>query len=199
MLEERAYSIFTVKSINEDQRTFSGTATTPAVDSDGDIIEPLGVEFDNPAPLLLFHDVKMPVGTVVFQPPTADGVDFEASIPVVKEAGIVRDRVDSAWHSVKHRLITAVSVRVAAKPDDVKKMAGGGLHWLRSRIKELSLVTIPANSEATIAVVKSLDLGRPAATGTGPESNPHTPRAPAGIACRASARASSGCFHETYR
>jgi HK97 family phage major capsid protein len=163
----QAYSILSVKAIDEERRTFSGTATTPTPDAVDDVIEPLGVEFDNPAPLLLFHDVKMPVGSVVFQAPTAAGVDFVASIPVVKEPGILKDRVDEAWHSVKYRMITAVSVKVVARSADVKKRASGGLHWLRSRIKELSLVTIPANADATIAVVKSLD--RPAAPGTGPD------------------------------
>lgn len=171
--EQRGYALLRVKSVNEDARTFSGTATTPAVDRDGDIVEPLGVSFDNPSPLLLFHDVKRPVGSVIFQPPTREGVDFTASIPVVDEPGTVKDRVDEAWHSVKSRLISAVSVRLAAKADDVKKLPSGGLHWMRSRISELSLVTIPANKEATIAVVKSLDLDRPAASGTDPD--PHTP------------------------
>ncbi len=173
MHEQRGYSIFTVKAIDERSRSFSGTATTPAPDSDGDIIEPLGVSFDNPAPLLLFHDVKMPVGTVTFKTPTRDGVEFEATIPEVTEPGVIKDRTDMAWHSVKHRLITAVSVRVAAKSEDVKKLATGGMHWLKSQIRELSLVTIPANSEATIAVVKSLDLERDAASGTSPDqTNP---------------------------
>lgn len=168
-----AYSILSIKSLNEDQRTFSGTATTPAIDSDGDIIEPLGVKYSNPTPLLLFHDTTQPVGSVKFLPPTPTGVDFEASIPAVDEPGAVKDRVDEAWHSVKHRLITGVSVRVTAHVSDVKKLASGGIHWLKSQIRELSLVTIPANAEATIAVVKSLDVGS-AASGTGPDSS-HTP------------------------
>ncbi len=174
MRDEYVHRIFSVKSIDEERRTFSGTATTPDVDDVGDIIEPLGVTFSNPSPLLLAHDPNKPVGSVTFLPPTAKGVDYTATIPIVTEPGIVKDRTDEAWHSVKSRLFTAVSVRVAGRVEDVKKSTAGGRHWLKCRIRELSLVTLPANERATIAVVKSLDVGRPAAIGTGSESN-HTP------------------------
>jgi hypothetical protein len=39
----RAYSILTVKAVQEDQRIIRGTATTPEPDRVGDIVEPLGV------------------------------------------------------------------------------------------------------------------------------------------------------------
>ncbi len=156
--QAQAYSIFSIKSLNEDQRTFSGTATTPTPDSTLDVVEPLGVSFTNPSPLLLFHDVERPVGFVNFHPPTAKGVDFTASIPKIDEPGTLKNRVDEAWQSVKARLITGVSVRIRAKPDDVKAIKGGGLHWLKANIRELSLVTLGSNPDATIATIKSLDV-----------------------------------------
>jgi hypothetical protein len=41
----RAYSILTVKAVEEDQRIIRGMATTPSPDRVGDIVEPLGVKF----------------------------------------------------------------------------------------------------------------------------------------------------------
>jgi HK97 family phage major capsid protein len=175
MLRDQAYSVLVVEKFDEERRTFSGIASTPQIDRDGDIIEPLGVSFENPLPLLLHHDAKSPVGTVHFDPPTAQGIRFEASIAKVDEPGKVKERTDEAWHSVKHHLIRAVSVRVRAKRDDVKKLASGGLHWLKSNLAELSLVTIGSNPGALIETIRSLDHGRPAAIGTGPVDD-DTPR-----------------------
>jgi hypothetical protein len=36
-------------------------------------------------------------------------------------------------------------------------MDGGGIHFLKTEVLELSLVTIPANAEATITSVKAID------------------------------------------
>ena len=38
----RAWSVLTVKSVDAEQRTIEGIATTPTVDRIGDIVEPLG-------------------------------------------------------------------------------------------------------------------------------------------------------------
>jgi HK97 family phage prohead protease len=158
----RAYSILTVKSIDAEKRQISGIATTPLPDDSGDVIEPLGITFHNPLPLLFHHDRKAPVGRAMFDRPTAQGVPFSASFPKIDDPGIVKDRVDEAWHSVKSGLITAVSIGITALKSDIERLASGGLHILKSEAFELSLVTIPANREATILTVKELDL---AATG----------------------------------
>jgi len=165
----RAYSLLTIKSVDSERRTITGIATTPTPDSSGDVIEPLGISFRNPTPLLLHHDRKQPVGRATFQKPTPNGVAFEAQFPLVDEPGTVKTRVDEAWHSVKAGLITGVSVGVKALMSDVEKLKSGGVRLLKSEIFELSLVTIPANMEATILTVKSLDADDLAALG------PHSP------------------------
>lgn len=176
MLSERGYSVITVEKFDEERRTFSGLATTPTLDRDGDIIEPKGVSFQNPLPLLLHHDKLRPVGEVTLHPPTAEGVRFDASIPKIDEPGVLKDRTDEAWHSVKYGVLKAVSVRVSAKKDHVKKLASGGLHWLQSLVTELSLVTIPANPDALISAIRAFDQDRPAAPGTGADPVTDTPR-----------------------
>jgi HK97 family phage major capsid protein len=154
---DRAYSVLEIKSIDSERRIITGVATTPTLDRQGDILEPLGVTYTNPLPLLLHHDQSLPVGTVQFDPPTAKGITFTASLPFIPEPGPLRDRVDLAWQSVKAHLIRGISVglqRLAVEP-----IVGGRFRILKSLVAELSLVTIPANIEATVLTVKSAASG----------------------------------------
>lgn len=163
----RAYSLITVKAVSEDERTFSGVATTPSPDRVGDIIEPLGVTFKNPLPLLLYHDSRAPVGTVKFDTPTKDGITFTARIPTIVEPGHLKDRVDEAWQSIKARLIRGVSVGFRVLNDAVDWMKdSGGYRYRETEVLELSLVAVPANQDATISAIKSYDVDQPAAIGT---------------------------------
>lgn len=162
---DRAYSILNVKSVDEEQRILRGVATTPSVDRVGDVIEPRGVRFKNPAPLLWMHRNDQPVGTVKFDKPTDDGVTFEAHIPQIKEAGTLKDRLDEAWQSVKERLVTAVSIGFRVLDDAVEPIKGGGLRFQKIEVLELSLVAIPANADAKISVIKSIDDEQRAASG----------------------------------
>ncbi|MFH5773583.1 phage major capsid protein [Paracoccus sp. NGMCC 1.201697] len=171
---DRAYSLLTVKSVSEDKRIIRGIATTPAPDRVGDIVEPLGVTFKNPMPLLWQHKHDKPVGTVRFKVPTADGVEFEAELPTIKDAGALKDRVDEAWQSVTSGLVSGVSIGFRAL--EYSFLDEGGMRFTKSEVFELSLVTIPANAEATIQLVKSLDQER-AASGTPAPASKSTPSA----------------------
>ncbi len=157
----RAYSILNIKSVKEDERIIRGVATTPEPDRVGDIVEPLGVEFKNPLPLLWQHRSSEPVGLVKFEKPTKDGIVFEAALPDVQEPGTLKNRIDEAWQSIKHGLVRGVSIGFQSLESSVMK--NGGYRFVRSSVLELSLVTIPANAEATIQQIKSIDraaLGR---------------------------------------
>lgn len=158
----RAYSVLNVKAVEEDQRIIRGVATTPTPDRMGDIVEPLGVEFRNPLPLLWQHQATKPVGTVTFEKPTDSGITFEARIEKTDEPGTLKERLDEAWLSVKMGLVRAVSIgfRSLEEAFDREK---GGWHYLRTEVVELSLVTIPANADATITLVKQFDIGAPQA------------------------------------
>ena len=156
----RAYSLLTIKALDPERRTITGIASTPAPDRMGDIVEPLGITFRNPLPLLLYHDPKKPVGAVTFTAPTAAGLAFEATLPVVAEAGALRDRIDEAWQSIQAGLLAGVSIGFRSIKDAFDKTTGG-MRFLQTEILELSLVTIPANAAATIHTIKSLDLAAP--------------------------------------
>jgi HK97 family phage major capsid protein/HK97 family phage prohead protease len=168
----RAYSLLHVKALDADTRRLSGIATTPEPDRHGDVLEPLGVSFRNPLPLLLFHDTHKPVGFATFHAPTATGIAFDAHIVSISEPGPLKDRVDEAWQSVKAGLVSGVSIGFRPIDMDVRKT--GGVHFLKTEVVELSLVTVPANAQATILTVKSLDQ---AALG-----QDHSRRVPPGVA-----------------
>ena len=163
----RAYAVLHVKAVDAESRTFSGLASTPEPDRVGDVVEPKGATFRNPVSLLLFHKHDLPVGTAVFGTPTAEGVPFTASIPEVPEPGKLKDRVDEAWQSVKHRVVRGVSIGFRVLEDGLELLKSGGLRFTKIEILELSLVSVPANAAATIATIKSLDAPYLAESGTG--------------------------------
>lgn len=156
---DRAYSVLTAKSFDEDGEfvTIKGIASTPRPDRVGDVVEPMGAKFKTPMPLLWQHRHGEPVGTVTFAKPTKDGIPFEARLPKVAEEGRVRDRVNEAIHSLKYELVSAVSIGFSAIDGAVERLKTGGLRFLEWEWLELSLVTIPANSDAVITAVKSID------------------------------------------
>lgn len=161
----RAYSFLDVKAVNDESRVITGMATTPAVDRVGDVVEPLGVTFKNPLPLLWQHEHDKPIGLVEFGKPTAKGVPFTATLPKIEEEGKLRDRIEEAWQSIKAGLVRAVSI--GFRSIESENIAGTwGTRYIRSEVFELSAVTIPAQAEARIETIKSFDVGLPAATGT---------------------------------
>lgn len=153
----RAYSILHVKHADGAQRILTGTATTPETDRVGDQVDPLGCVFKNPLPLLWQHQPDQPVGHAEFGRATASGIPFTAQIAKVDEPGVLKDRLDEAWQSVQARLVSSVSIGFRVLDNAVESIKGGGLKFLRTEIMELSLVTIPANSQCTIQTVKSAD------------------------------------------
>ena len=160
----RAYSVLDVKAVNAETRTITGWATTPGVDRVGDVVEPLGVQYKNPLPLLWQHDHQQPVGLVEFGKPTAKGVPFTATFAEVTEPVGLFNRIEEAWQSVKAGLVRAVSIGfrdLGSEPI----VGSWGTRFLKTEVYELSLVTIPANAEATITSIKSFDIGAPAALG----------------------------------
>ena len=156
---KRAFSKIVIKTIDEDKRIIEGTATTPATDSLGDIIEPLGAQFSLPLPLLWQHRSDQPVGHVEWAKATKDGIKFRAKIANTATPGALKDRLNEAWQTVKIGLVRAVSV--GFKSVKVSRINDGGLRFIKWVWLELSLVTIPANPEATISQIKAA-FGNPA-------------------------------------
>jgi len=151
------YAALTVKSVESEDRIIRGVATTPSPDRVQDVVEPLGVKFINPMPLLHQHDSDRPVGIVNFDAPTKNGITFVATLPKIDEPGPLKDRVDTAWGEVKAGLVRGVSIGFRALPDGYEPIKDGGIRYLKTEVLELSLVSVPANQEATITAIKSFD------------------------------------------
>lgn len=159
---EHAVAFLHVKSFDATSRTFSGIATTPELDRQGHKVDPAGITYSNPLPLLWQHGRDAPIGTATLGTPTAEGTPFQASIPFVEEPGRLKDRCDEAIQCLDKGLIKGVSIGFRANgPLDkaVKFLKNGTILFKAIEILELSLVTIPANMRATIHAIKSAASG----------------------------------------
>lgn len=160
----RAYSLLTVKAVDEDAREIEGIATTPTADRSGDIVEPKGADFKLPIPLLWQHDSRKPIGHVTEAKVTDEGIVIKANLTKIDEAGALKDRLDEAWQSIKHGLVQGLSI--GFQPVESARIEGSySYRFMKWLWLELSAVTIPANGEASITAIKSIDTELRAATG----------------------------------
>lgn len=158
-----AYALVRVKALDAATRTFTGVATTPDLDRQGMQVEPAGITFTNPIPLLFHHDRRLPIGVATLDAPTPEGVTFSASLPEIPEPGPLRDRVDEAWQSLQNGLIRSVSIGFRVLKNGAK-LTKQSIRLSAIEICELSLVTVPANVRAAILTVKSYDADPGAAS-----------------------------------
>jgi HK97 family phage major capsid protein/HK97 family phage prohead protease len=154
--KEIAFSVLTIKQIDEDQRIIEGIATTPSPDRVGDIVEPDGAEFELPLPLLKHHDAKCPIGQVLEARVTAEGIFIRAQI-FKAETAELKARLDMAWEEVKLGLIRGLSIGFSPVEYSFIEDDGWAMRFIRWLWLELSCVTIPANQDATIQAIKSID------------------------------------------
>lgn len=157
-MNNRAWSVLEIKSLDDEQRVITGIATTPSTDRVGDIVEPMGARYEREIPLLWQHQHGDPVGYAELGKATKAGIPFKAKIERLDEDGDLKRLLDKAWQSVKLKLVRGVSIGFRAIKYDI--MSEGGIRFTDTEIYELSLVTIPANAQATITTVKQFDGGR---------------------------------------
>jgi HK97 family phage prohead protease len=152
---QQAYSLLTIKSVQDEQRIIEGVASTPEIDRIGDKIDLNGIEIKLPLPLLNQHDKRQPLGVIKEFKKVNDGLWIRAQIG---SKGIA-DYIDQAWALIKGGLVWGLSVGILPKEVTFMKDTGG-MHILKSLLTEVSAVTVPANASASILVVKSLDLAQ---------------------------------------
>jgi HK97 family phage major capsid protein/HK97 family phage prohead protease len=150
-----AYTHLDIKAISDDGCVISGIASTPSIDRNGHTLDPMGARFTNPIPLLLHHDQKLPVGSVILTA-TPDGLAFTAQLPVVTEPGPLKDRIEETKQSLRARLLSKVSVGFRILEGGAERLANGLLRLAKTEICELSLTTMPVNPDAVVLSVKSL-------------------------------------------
>jgi HK97 family phage prohead protease len=157
-MKQQAWAKFDLKAMTETDTHYemSGVATTPTPDRMEDIVEPMGGEYELPIPFLWQHDSDQPVGEVYDAKPSAKGIPVQFRIPKFSIPGLLKDRLDLAIQSITLKLVRGLSIGFA--PIEYSYMEDtGGYRFIKWLWLELSAVTIPANSEASIAVIKSFD------------------------------------------
>lgn len=160
----RAHSVFEMRAFDSDTREIEGIATTPTPDRYGDIVEPKGAEFKLPIPLLWQHNSAEPIGHVTKAKVTKDGIEITAKLQKLDEPQTLKDRLDEAWASIKSGLVRGLSI--GFRPLEESRLDDTySFRFLRWEWLELSAVTVPANSETSISIVRSLDRSALAASG----------------------------------
>ncbi len=148
---QRGYSLFDVKSFDDEQGIIEGIATTPTTDRMGDVVEPKGAQFRLPIPLLWQHNAREPLGHVLSAKVTEAGISIRAKI----ERGVLPE-IDRAWTLIKSGLVRGLSIGFReVDGEDIK--GSWGRRFTKWEWLELSAVTIPANGDASIQTIKSID------------------------------------------
>ncbi|HEJ0180564.1 TPA: phage major capsid protein [Citrobacter koseri] len=164
-MNNRAYSLMQVKAVNEDSREITGIASTPEPDRYGDIVDPAGVKFTLPLPLLWQHWHDEPIGQVTEAKVTDAGIEIKAKLvkPGADMPSQLVARLDEAWASIKTGLVRGLSI--GFKPIEYSFIDDGGIRFISWEWYELSAVTVPANGDCSIQSVKSIDRKFLAASG----------------------------------
>lgn len=155
----KSWATLTIKAIDEQNRTFEGIASTPSTDRVGDIVEPMGAEFELPIPFLYQHDHHSPIGEITDAKVTKTGITVKGHVKSVDAPPSLKERLDVAWAEMKAGLVRGLSIGFSPleyEPIDPKD-PWGGMRFLRWAWYELSAVTIPANADASITAIKSID------------------------------------------
>jgi HK97 family phage major capsid protein len=155
----RAYSVFTIKSFDNDARTFEGIATMPTPDREQDVVEPRGAIFRLPISLMWQHGkgfTKDPVGAVTGAQVTDDGILVKGYFAKLDEPPSLKEDLDRAWALVKSKLVRGLSIGFLPIESEAIK-GSSGLRFKKWEFLELSPVAIPSHQDAHITLIKSID------------------------------------------
>jgi HK97 family phage major capsid protein len=155
----RGYAFFDVKAVDSEQRIIEGFASTPTPDRGGDVMEPSGAQFVLPVPFLWFHDDRNPIGQVFSADVRPDGIYIKAQVSKVTTPGRLKTLVDEAWAAFTAKPPLVRGLSIGWKSLEEAPIKGTTftrvLKWIWG---ELSAVTVPMNTNATILAVKQCDL-----------------------------------------
>jgi HK97 family phage prohead protease len=160
----RAYSVLSLKEMDEETRVFKGIATTPSTDRVGDIVESKGAVYKLPIPLLWQHRHAEPIGEITSAKMSSSGIEVVGRILRATTSANLIQRLDEAWESVRLGLVKGLSI--GFNPIEYSYIDDGkGVRFTKWNWLELSCVTIPANADASITAIKSIDRQLLAASG----------------------------------
>ena len=153
---------FVTKKINRDNGSYSFVASTENSDRYGDVINQKGWSLDaynrNPVVLLNHNSNSLPIGKGKVS--VKDG-QLMIDVEFDQEDELAR-RVES---KVQNGYINAVSVgfnpieskRRSELPEEHRAFGKRGMYFEKSELLEVSIVTIPANSDATAKQFNALE------------------------------------------
>lgn len=138
-----------VKALNDgDERIIEGWATTPSEDRHGDVVAPEGAKFSLPHPLLFAHDHAQPIGSVITANVTRAGIRIRARLA----KGVAK--AEEVWTLIREGALNSVSVGFRALK--VSPLPDGGVRFDEWDWYETSVVAVPANPDAKVAIGKGI-------------------------------------------
>ena len=157
IMENKQFASAVIKENPNGKGEFVFTASTARSDRENDVIEPHGwvlEQFKDGGPLLWGHDQsKLPIGRVLWVK-----VDDGKLIGKAKFNGQTQLSTD-VEKLVRSGDLTALSV--GFRPVDMKMNNEGGRNFTKQELLEISVVNVPANPDAVIHSIKSMDIKSP--------------------------------------
>lgn len=145
----RHVTYLNVKALGSgNDRIVEGWASTPREDRMGDVVVPDGARYELPLPLLFAHKHDEPIGSVISATVTRAGIRIRAKLT----EGVAR--AEEVWKLIKDGALTAVSI--GFQPLRSTPLANGGFRFDEWSWHELSIVSVPANPDAKIAIGKGV-------------------------------------------
>jgi len=141
-------------AVNENGGIVSFVASTDTEDRYGDVIDQNGWELDsyrsNPVILLNHNPLDLPIGRGEVE--IRDGklmidIEFDMGDPLAAE--VARKAEAGFLHSVSVGFRSLESTKRSALPTEHKAAGGDGVWFAKSELLEVSIVTIPANPQAS--------------------------------------------------
>jgi HK97 family phage prohead protease/HK97 family phage major capsid protein len=141
--------------IDAENRIVAGYASTPAIDSYGDMVEPTAFSatmlnfMKNPIMFFGHQWFNLPIGKIISYDIRNDGLWVEAKIS---------ETAKDIWQLIKEGILKGFSIGFDIPEGGADELPGGGLHIKLLRLLEISIVNIPANPETLIELAKSHNI-----------------------------------------
>lgn len=157
--EDTAVCDLRIKDVTEDddQRVFTGIASSISTDRHGDIVMPGGAKFNLPIPLLWQHNPNTPIGDVFAAKVTDEGIEVKARIRKIDAPRSLKEQMDRYWAMLKNKLVRGLSIGFRSSSFE---FIDTGVKFNEWEWLELSAVTIPANPDAKIQGMKDTTRDR---------------------------------------
>lgn len=126
---------------SDSPRIIRGIASTANRDRHGEVIDPRGLTWKLPVPLLAGHDHDALIGRVVELQATERELLFTARLTTATELA------RQSWDLVRDGTLTGVSIGFLGLKHIIDD---GFLHWTSGELLEISLVAVPSNRESRI-------------------------------------------------